>query len=86
MIEGDIFVLVGSILKMFLSFVYEILIELVVVNGVKVVVDVSGKILLDVVFYKLFFIKLNYYEFVELFDVEVNSVEDVLVYGKKFVE
>ena len=86
MTEGDIFVLAGSIPKTLPSSVYETLTELAAANGVKVVVDASGKTLLDVVSHKPFFIKPNHHELAELFDVEVNSAEDALVYGKKLVE
>ena len=86
MTEGDIFVLAGSIPKTLPSSVYETLTELAAANGVKVVVDASGKTLLDVVSHKPFFIIPNHHELAELFDVEVNSAEDALVYGKKLVE
>ncbi|RBN36333.1 1-phosphofructokinase, partial [Priestia megaterium] len=78
--------LAGSIPKTLPSSVYKTLTELASANGVKVVVDASGKTLLDVVSHKPFFIKPNHHELAELFDVEVKSAEDALVYGKKLVE
>lgn len=53
-------------------------------KGIEFVVDVIKDLLLKVLKYKLFLIKLNYYELVEMFNVELKSDEDIIIYGKKF--
>ncbi|TYR80789.1 1-phosphofructokinase [Priestia megaterium] len=84
--EGDVFVLAGSIPKTLPHDIYEVLIKKAASRNVKAVVDVSGKTLLDVVKHKPFFIKPNHHELGELFDVEVNSIEDSVTYGRRLVE
>lgn len=55
-------------------------------KNVKIVLDVNGKCLKDLIRFKPFVIKPNIYELEELFDVKVRSREEVISYGKKLNE
>ena len=50
------------------------------------VVDTSGKELLNVVPYQPFLVKPNHHELAELFSTEINHVDDACKYGMKLVE
>ncbi|MED3825654.1 1-phosphofructokinase [Priestia flexa] len=84
--EHDVLVLAGSIPKTLPKDIYETITQQATAKGVKVVVDASGKTLLDVVKHNPFFIKPNHHELGELFNVEVSGVEDAIQYGQKLVE
>lgn len=84
--EDDILVLSGSIPASVPAGLYESLTKWGSEKGIHVVVDASGKTLLDVVKHKPFFVKPNHHELGELFDTKINSVDDVIPYGKKLVE
>jgi 1-phosphofructokinase len=83
---GDIVVLAGSIPSSLPFDLYERLTESCSERGIKVVVDASGKALLDVVTHRPFLVKPNHHELGELFDTTIDSIDDVLIYGKKLVE
>ncbi|WP_028399992.1 1-phosphofructokinase [Ectobacillus panaciterrae] len=84
--EGDILVLAGSIPSSLPASLYEQLIKECRKRGVKAAVDASGKALLNVVKHEPFFIKPNHHELGELFDTEIRSIEDAVLYGKKLAE
>ncbi|WP_210608320.1 1-phosphofructokinase [Priestia flexa] len=84
--EQDMLVLAGSIPKTLPKNIYETIAQQATAKGVKVVVDASGKTLLDVVKHNPFFIKPNHHELGELFNVEVSGVEDAIQYGQKLLE
>ncbi|MGL5478443.1 MAG: 1-phosphofructokinase [Clostridium sp.] len=83
--DGDILVLAGSIQKSLPSDLYLKIQEKVVTKGVKVVVDTSGKALLEAIKLKPFLIKPNNHEIEEVFDVKINSEDELIEYGKKLV-
>jgi 1-phosphofructokinase len=83
---GDILVLAGSIPGSLPGDLYETLSKLARKQGAKVVVDMSGKALLDVVKQEPFFIKPNHHELGEMFDVIIETPEEAIPYGQKLLE
>lgn len=84
--EGDILVLAGSIPKTMPVDIYEKIMESLQDKGVKFIVDTTGESLLKVLKYKPFLIKPNNHELAEMFNVELNSTEDVVFYARKLKE
>lgn len=84
--NGDFVILAGNIPSSLPSNLYERLSAWGNENGINIVVDASGKILLDVVKYNPFFIKPNHHELGEIFDVEITSIEQAIPFGKKLIE
>lgn len=83
---GDILVLAGSIPSSLPGDLYTTLSQAANEKGAKVVVDMSGKALLDVVKQKPFFIKPNHHELGEMFDVTIETAEEAIPYGQKLLE
>ena len=81
--SGDILVLAGSIPKTLPIDIYESIMKKYGDRGVRFVVDTTGQALLKVLEYKPFLIKPNHHELAELFNVEINSNEEIIEYGKK---
>ena len=81
--EGDILVLAGSIPSTLKEDLYEKIMEHIKGNNVKVVVDATKNLLLNVLKYKPFLIKPNNHELEEIFDVKLEIVEEIAVYGKE---
>ncbi len=81
--EGDILVLAGSIPSTLKEDLYEKIMEHVKGNNVKVVVDATKNLLLNVLKYNPFLIKPNNHELEEIFDVKLENVEEIAVYGKE---
>lgn len=84
--NDDVLVLAGSIPSSLPSNFYSKLSEIAKKQGAKVVVDVSGKALLDVVKQEPFFIKPNHHELGELFDVTIETPEEAIPYGQSLLE
>ncbi|MFB9758953.1 1-phosphofructokinase [Ectobacillus funiculus] len=84
--DGDVLVLAGSIPSSLPSDLYATFLKLVKEKGVKVVVDMSGKALLDVVKQEPFFIKPNHHELGEMFDVTIETPEEAIPYGQKLLD
>ena len=76
--KGDFLVLSGSIPHTTDNKAYMEIMEFLEGKGVKIVVDATGKLLLNVLKYKPFLVKPNIHELGELFDVEI--------YAKKLKE
>ncbi|MDZ5254270.1 1-phosphofructokinase [Clostridium sp. LIBA-8841] len=83
--EGDILVLAGSIPTTLPRDLYLQIQKKVSQKNVKVVVDTSGKALLEAIKNKPFLIKPNNHEIEEIFDVKINSEEELIKYGKELV-
>lgn len=83
---GDILVLAGSIPGTLPDNLYTTLSKLAKEQGAKVVVDMSGKALLDVVKQGVFFIKPNHHELGEMFDTAIEKPEEAIPYGQKLLE
>ncbi|SIQ49323.1 fructose-1-phosphate kinase [Peribacillus simplex] len=84
--DDDILILSGSIPASVPSDVYEAMARTCSQNGIKVVVDTSGKELLNVLPHRPFLIKPNHHELGELFSTEIRTVDDAREYGAKLVE
>ncbi|MFF2498019.1 1-phosphofructokinase [Peribacillus sp. NPDC058075] len=84
--NNDILILSGSIPPSVPSDVYEAMARACSDNGIKVVVDTSGKGLLNVLPHRPFLIKPNHHELGELFSTEIRTVDDAREYGTKLVE
>ena len=81
--EGDILVLAGSIPSSLPSNIYENILEMLQEKNIKVVVDATKDLLLNVLKYNPFLIKPNNHELAEMFKVEINTSEDIIKYAKK---
>ncbi|AOH55263.1 1-phosphofructokinase [Peribacillus muralis] len=84
--NGDILILSGSIPSSVPADVYAALAETCSANGIKVVVDTSGKELLNVLLHRPFLIKPNHHELGELFGTEIKTVADAVEYGNKLID
>ncbi|MEY9867760.1 1-phosphofructokinase [Peribacillus sp. B2I2] len=84
--NDDILILSGSIPPSVPSDVYEAMAKSCSDNGIKVVVDTSGKELLNVLPHRPFLIKPNHHELGALFSTEIRTVDDAIEYGAKLVE
>ena len=84
--SGDILVLAGSIPKTLPVDIYEIIMKKYSSKGIKFIVDTTGESMLKVLKYKPFLIKPNHNELAELFNVKINSQEDIIKYAKKLQE
>ncbi len=79
----DTLVLAGSIPATLPDDFYEKMMEHVRDRGVKVVVDATKNLLLNVLTYRPFLIKPNHHEIAEMFGVTISTTEDLLQYGKR---
>ncbi len=84
--DGDTLVLAGSIPKTLPSDIYEIIMSKLSDKKIKVIVDASGDLLLNVLKYRPYLIKPNSHELSELFNVELTSDNDIIKYTKKLKE
>ena len=84
--SGDILVLAGSIPKSLPVDIYEKIMNDFGDRGVKFIVDTTGESLLKVLKYKPFLIKPNHHELAELFNIKINSQEEIIEYGRKLQE
>ena len=85
LVEGDILVLAGSIPSTLPRDLYLQIQKRVSQKNVKVVVDTSGKALLEAIKNKPFLIKPNNHEIEEIFDVKIISEKELIKYGKDLV-
>ena len=86
LVEGDILILSGSIPSCLDERLYESIMKKVEDRDIKVIVDATKNLLLNVLKYKPFLIKPNNHELAEMFNVELNSTEDVVFYARKLKE
>ena len=86
LVDGDILILSGSIPSCLDERLYESIMKKVEDRDIKVIVDATKNLLLNVLKYKPFFIKPNNHELAEMFNVELNSTEDVVFYARKLKE
>lgn len=84
--DGDILVLAGSIPAVMPETMYSDIMEYLKDKDVKIVVDATKDLLVNVLKYKPFFIKPNNHELGEIFDVELNTRDEVVPYAKKMQE
>ena len=84
--ENDVLVLAGSIPKSLPDSIYSDILERLQKKGVLFVVDATKDLLLNVLQYHPFLIKPNNHELGEIFDVTLNTREEVVPYAKKLQE
>ena len=82
----DILVLAGSIPSSMPSNIYSDIMDYLKDKNMKIVVDATKDLLLNVIPYKPFLIKPNNHELGELFNVELNTREEVVPYARKLQE
>ena len=81
--NGDFLVLAGSIPSSLPSDIYSRIIKNLQDKDIKIVVDTSGKALINVLSYKPFLIKPNHNELGNIFGKEMNTTEKIIEYGRK---
>ena len=86
LVDGDILILSGSIPSCLDERLYENIMKRVEDRDIKVIVDATKNLLLNVLKYKPLLIKPNNHELAEMFNVELNSTEDVVFYARKLKE
>ncbi|MGN0028019.1 MAG: 1-phosphofructokinase [Clostridium sp.] len=84
--EGDILVLAGSIPSTLPEDIYQIIMRRLENKNIKIIVDATKDLLLNVLKYKPFLIKPNHHELAELFNVEIKNEEEIIKYAKKLKE
>lgn len=84
--SGDTLVLAGSVPASLPADIYEKILSMLDGKGIRIVVDASGKLLLNVLKYKPFLIKPNNFEIGEMFGVEVRTQEEICHYAAKLKE
>lgn len=84
--ENDILVLAGSIPNGVSSTIYCEIMERLKENKVKIVVDATNDLLVNVLEKQPFLIKPNNHELGEIFGIELSKKEDIIVYAKKLQE
>ena len=81
--DGDTLVLAGSIPNTLPDDTYERMLERISDKDVRIVVDATKQLLVNSLKYKPFLIKPNKQELSEIFDVDVQTKEDIVTYAKK---
>lgn len=84
--NSDTLILAGSIPSSLDDSLYSSMMKRCLDKGIRVVVDTSGKAMLELLRYKPFLVKPNQHELGEFFGVAVNTLEEVIQYGRKLVE
>ena len=84
--DGDVLILAGSIPATLPSDVYEKIMERLQEKDIRIVVDATKDLLLNVLKYHPFLIKPNNHELGEIFNVELNTRDEVIPYAKKLQE
>ena len=84
--DGDVLVLSGSIPKTISDDIYERIMERLQNKGVRIAVDATKDLLMNVLKYRPFLIKPNNHELGEMFGVELHGDEEVIQYAKKLQE
>lgn len=84
--DGDYFVLAGSIPNSLPADIYEQILKRLQNRNIRIVVDATKELLLNVMKYGPFLVKPNNHELGEMFGVELKSLEDIALYAKKLQE
>ncbi|WP_349947766.1 1-phosphofructokinase [Lacrimispora sp. BS-2] len=83
---GDVLVLSGSIPKSIDDDIYERIMKSLDGRGVRIVVDATKDLLINVLPYHPFLIKPNNHELGEMFGVTLHGPEEIICYGKRLQE
>lgn len=84
--KGDCLVLAGSIPNTLPNNIYEKILDRLKDKGIDFVVDATGDLLKNVLKYKPLMVKPNHHELGEIFGVEIKTLDDIKIYGKKLQE
>lgn len=84
--QDDVLVLAGSIPDSMPKSAYMDIMRLLQDKGIRIVVDATRELLMNVLPYKPFLIKPNNHELGEIFNTEITNKDDVIRYGKKLME
>ncbi len=84
--ENDILILAGSIPKSINNSIYMDIMEYLKDKKVKIVVDATKDLLMNVLKYKPFMVKPNHHELGEIFGVSLKAKEEVETYALKLKE
>ncbi len=81
--EGDFLVLAGSIPNSIPDSIYQDIMKELAHKNINIVVDATKDLLKNVLKYRPFLIKPNHIELAEMFDVEINSDEEIVSYARQ---
>ena len=84
--EGDFLVLAGSVSRKMKDDIYEKICTRIQDKQIKIVADATGKLLVNLLKHKPFLIKPNKEELEEIFEDEINTNEEIIMYAKKLQE
>lgn len=84
--EGDVLVLAGSIPSVMPESMYMDIMKYLEKKNLKIAVDATRDLLMNVLRYHPFVIKPNNHELGEIFGVEIKTKKDVITYAKKLRE
>ncbi|MBQ7479611.1 MAG: 1-phosphofructokinase [Selenomonadaceae bacterium] len=84
--EGDTLVLAGSIPNTLPDDMYERVMERLQGKGIRIIVDATKKLLMNVLKYNPFLIKPNNHELGEMFGVTLKTDEEIIAHAKKLQE
>ena len=79
--SGDVLVLAGSIPAGISDTIYKDIMDMLKDKGVQIVVDATSRLLTNVLEYNPFFIKPNQHELGDIFNVTLNTQEEVIPYA-----
>ena len=81
LVSGDVLVLAGSIPAGISDNIYKDIMDMLKDKGVQIVVDATSRLLTNVLEYNPFFIKPNQHELGDIFNVTLNTQEEVIPYA-----
>ena len=84
--QDDFLVLAGSVSRNMQDDIYEKICMKVKEKGAKIVADATGKLLVNVLKHNPFLIKPNKKELEEIFEKEINTDEEIVLYARKLQE
>lgn len=84
--EDDFVIISGSIPKSLGDDFYRIIINILDMNNIRFALDTSGKKLYELSSYRPFLVKPNKDELGEIFDVSIESNEDIIKYARKLLD
>ena len=86
LVSGDILIISGSVPAVLPGDIYERIMAALEGRGIRIVVDATRDLLVNVLAYHPFLIKPNNHELGEIFDVELKTRTEVVPYAKKLQE
>lgn len=84
--EGDILVLAGSIPDVMPQETYGDIMKRFESRNIKIIVDATRELLVNVLKYHPFLVKPNNHELGEIFSTKIDTRKDAIVYAKKMIE